>query len=233
MSYRLHHREQLGSTQDLAREWLTEGAEQAPFVLLADRQTTGRGRHGRQWESPRGNLSMTCAVRPDRPLQDWSGVSLVVGVAVSQVLRAECPALDGRLRLKWPNDLMVDGAKLGGILCEAEPPHMLIGIGLNIAEAPPVPDRDTVALADLGLNRLPSPQELATGIATALDHWLRLWAMEGMQAIRSAWLADGPEPGSTVTANGRTGRFAGLGPRGEVLLAVDVQPDWELPPDRI
>jgi len=112
-------RKSVTSTQDVARE-LPIGS-----IVVADHQTAGRGRLDRRWESPAGTaLLASFVLRPD-PL-----LSLTVGVAAAE-------ACGHGVRLKWPNDLLLDGAKLGGVLVEATPSKAICGIGINLGWSPP------------------------------------------------------------------------------------------------
>jgi len=109
----------VASTQDVARS-LPIGS-----IVIADHQTAGRGRLDRRWESPPGTALLASFVLPPNPL-----LSLAAGVAAAE-------ACGGNVRLKWPNDLLLEGAKLGGILVEATPHKAICGIGINLAWAPP------------------------------------------------------------------------------------------------
>ncbi len=125
------------------------------FWLRAGTQSGGRGRLNRQWVSPPGNLycSTVVHVRPaDPPAHSLSFVaSLAVHDAVAQYVD---PA---RLMLKWPNDVLLEGGKLSGILAERSGDHVVVGIGINLASAPELPDRATMALADV-LTDAPEPE---------------------------------------------------------------------------
>ena len=142
------------STQDAARD-LPAGT-----VVVADRQTAGRGRLGRRWEAPSGTALLASFVLPARPL-----ASLAAGVAA-----ADC--CGEAVRLKWPNDLLLDGRKLGGILVERRGERCLVGIGINLSWAPP------------GAARLEADREqLLQRLALALERWFA--AEDG--EILAAW----------------------------------------------
>jgi BirA family transcriptional regulator, biotin operon repressor / biotin---[acetyl-CoA-carboxylase] ligase len=105
-------------------------------VIFTDRQTAGRGQYGRVWHGPIGVLT-TSIVVDGISLAQRSGLSLLAGFAVIEAIEGLCPSLQGLLRLKWPNDLWIEGQKLAGILCDATPPsgrtagRIIVGIGLN------------------------------------------------------------------------------------------------------
>lgn len=172
------------STSSEAHRRLQAG-EQAPFAIIAAAQTAGRGRRGKQWASPKGNLYMTLVLparhgetagTPSEELMRSHGYwPLKAGVLIARFIRAEVGL---RVTLKWPNDLLVQGKKLGGLLLEAgvkgnEPSEVMIGIGLNLNIAPEIEgDYATTALAGLmgegAIDTQAFGQRLATFIA---DEW--------------------------------------------------------------
>lgn len=122
---------EVGSTNDEAKALAREGAPHLSTVV-ADSQTSGRGRAGRSWVSPRGaGLTTSFVVRPRLPVESWTLLPLITGVAAAEAVAAIAGL---SVALKWPNDLRVRGRKVGGILVEAEPPRFaVVGIGINIA----------------------------------------------------------------------------------------------------
>ncbi len=125
--------EETTSTSDLARLAVDNGATSGT-AFQAHIQTEGRGRHGRVWTSPKGNLYLSVIVQPSRPQMDWPGLSLVTGLALAETIS---PLIDQScLTLKWPNDVLVDDKKMAGILLEVYKGAVIIGIGVNMSEAP-------------------------------------------------------------------------------------------------
>lgn len=218
--------------------------------LIADRQSAGRGRAGRQWRDGLGNfMGSTCArARAGDPPAPT--LSLVAGVALHRAIRAMGVTAPDML-LKWPNDVMVDGAKLAGILLERQGDAVVVGIGVNLVAAPVVPDRPTVALADLvptgrsALGVAPPPALSLKGVgdsvvssgqgvtrdqfASVLVHeWstaLALWHNGGWSALRTDWLARAHPAGTLLQVHDRDagviiGGFAGLSPDGAALLRL-------------
>lgn len=195
-------------------------------VVLAERQTAGRGRGGRAWQAPAGNLNFSAVLRPPAgmPGGAWS---LVAGVALIDALRgAVPPAVAADLRLKWPNDVLLRGAKLAGILVDAAlgpggAEWLVIGIGANLVAAPALPDRPTAALADLGVTL--APAALAQAIAEALDRW----AATPWPETRAAWLDRAHPPGTPLAVHDGDrmirGAFAGLAEDGALLLEGGVR----------
>jgi BirA family biotin operon repressor/biotin-[acetyl-CoA-carboxylase] ligase len=165
--------EQTGSTNADLLARAASGTDIDGAVLIAEHQTAGRGRHGRGWlASPRAQVTMSVGVGvADIPPEGWGWLSLATGVAV---LDTVSPLIEGaKAGLKWPNDVLVDGAKLAGILAEAVRPFVVIGVGLNVTQVP-----DDVAgatsLLDLGV-AAPDRDELVRGLLRALGARITAW----------------------------------------------------------
>jgi BirA family biotin operon repressor/biotin-[acetyl-CoA-carboxylase] ligase len=192
--------------------------------LRAERQTAGRGRLGRDWHSVAGNLhaSTLIALRPGDPMV--TGLGLLAGIAVHDALAALLP-LAG-LQLKWPNDVMVGQAKLAGMLLEREGDGVILGIGVNVAQAPRLPDRETIALADLPGGQGIDAACVLDALVPALDDWLARWRAEGTAALVTAWLARGHPAGtrlavSTGADRPQQGCFLGLDAHGALILGLE------------
>jgi BirA family biotin operon repressor/biotin-[acetyl-CoA-carboxylase] ligase len=190
--------------------------------LVADRQTGGRGRAGRVWTGGHGNFMGSTAVNLRASDGQPQTLALVAGVATHRALMAVAPGLAG-LALKWPNDLLVDGAKLGGILLERQGDVVVAGIGVNLAEAPDVPDRATVSLAGLGHEAMRDTFAEALAEAWAAD--LARWHGGGWPALREDWLARAHPSGTLLSVHDARlgpiiGAFAGLDEGGAVLLRL-------------
>ncbi len=187
----------------------------------------GRGRSGRQWASPAGNLHVSLLLRPDAPAQEAGQWGLLAGLALAETAAAIEPE-PRALRLKWPNDLLRHGAKVAGILAEAaltdDAPARLawitLGIGVNLAIAPPLADRPTATLAIAE-----SPEAFAARLIACIDCWAAVQARAGFGPIRAAWAAHGPAPGEAIAVRDGNatlaGRFAGLAADGGLLLDTD------------
>lgn len=189
--------------------------------LIADRQTAGRGRAGRAWNDGLGNFMGSSVARllPGDPPAPT--LALVAGVALHRTLAALAPLPE--MRLKWPNDVLVAGAKLAGILLERQGDAVVIGIGVNLASAPQVPDRPTVALADCGA---PVARDaFAHALAGEWHAALALWHGHGWPALRQEWQTRAHPEGTmlsvrTPDASVLAGAFAGLAPDGAALLRL-------------
>jgi BirA family biotin operon repressor/biotin-[acetyl-CoA-carboxylase] ligase len=216
------HLPETPSTQDLAIAAARDGAHRHAF--LAARQTAGRGRAGRAWHAPQGNLNFSAALRPTPQPLNPAAWSLTAGLALHAALTTHLPPEHHeKLRLKWPNDILYAGAKLGGILVDSSltPSHLIewivIGIGVNLAHAPTLPDRPTASLAQhAGI--ILTPETLAKTLTSELDHWLA----KPFPTIRQAWLARAHPPGTPLrvqTANALIqDRFDTIAEDGALLL---------------
>jgi BirA family transcriptional regulator, biotin operon repressor / biotin---[acetyl-CoA-carboxylase] ligase len=220
----LHFRA-LDSTNEEAQRQLAAGAA-GPLWIVADEQTQGRGRGGRRWQSPKGNLYasllLTLDVNPPVATQLSFVAALAAHDAVSKHLGSDPRET---LRLKWPNDVLLGNAKLAGVLIEsAASPRspglaVIVGIGINISAAPADTDR---AVASLGL--APGACESAfDALADGFDLWFARWdSGRGFATIREAWLARAMalnEPIS-VNLNGSSirGTFRGVDHAGALQL---------------
>ena len=223
-AWRLAVHDVLSSTSDLCRELAGQG-EPEGLAVLALRQTKGRGSRGRAWDSPAGNLHLSVLLRPGEWARSAGQWSLLSGVALWQTVADLVPSA-AALRLKWPNDLLLDGRKLAGILIDSSADAsgrldwLVVGIGVNLAHAPPLAGRATASLAELVVP--PAPAAAAARLLARLDEWRRVRQREGFEAIRAAWLAHGPPMDEPVTLKLRDrlveGAFAGLGDDGGLKL---------------
>ena len=185
--------------------------------LRAERQTAGRGRQGRAWTSPAGNLyaSTIVTVRAGDPPP--ATLALVAGLAVVEAI-----ALPGAL-LKWPNDVMFDGAKLAGILLERSGDHVVIGCGMNVAFAPDVPGRATTCLADH--NAAIPLDRLTNALAAAMTRGVGAWRTGGVAPLAAAWQVAAHPPGTPLIValpDGvvLNGTFDGLDANGALILRL-------------
>jgi BirA family transcriptional regulator, biotin operon repressor / biotin---[acetyl-CoA-carboxylase] ligase len=201
----------------LARGGLGEGV-----WLRAERQTAGRGRQGRAWVSPAGNLHASTLVRLRLADPPAPTLALVAGVAVEEAVSVFLPA-GASLQLKWPNDLLLAGAKLAGVLLERVEGAVVVGIGANLAHHPHVPDRPTTSLAVHGV--AVEAELFADTLAEAFARWLERWRGEGLSVVRARWLARAHPVGTALSA--RTpdggvveGLFAGLDADGLLILRL-------------
>lgn len=206
--YRLQVFEELASTNDEAKRLAAAGAPEGALIV-ARRQTAGRGRSGRVWESPPGNLYFSLLLRPGRPPAESAQLSFVTALALSDALPAPTA-------LKWPNDILARGRKLCGILLEGSADALVVGCGVNVESAPP----GATCLRAEGADA--APETVLAAFCEAFLPWRRRWAEEGFAPIREAWLARAHGLGAAVTARlGREtlhGVFADLDGDGALVL---------------
>lgn len=220
--------------------------------LRADRQTSGRGRQGRAWVSPPGNFyaSTLVRLRPSDP--PAATLALVAAVALEEAVSAYLPSPysresgnpesrsvhavtpGSRLRgstaegvaavtLKWPNDLLIDGAKLSGVLLERAGDAVVIGFGVNLAHHPTGTDRIATSLA--AHDASVAPEDFAETLADAFARWVERWRGEGIDVVRRRWVDRAHAVGAPLTArlpdgSAIDGLFDGLDPEGALILRL-------------
>jgi BirA family biotin operon repressor/biotin-[acetyl-CoA-carboxylase] ligase len=209
----------VASTQTLARSWAEAGAAEGA-VVLADHQTVGRGRRGRAWTAPPGTaLLFSVVLRPPLPVARWPEIPLAAGCAVAEALEG---AAGVAASLKWPNDVLVAGRKLAGILAEAvagAPPLVVLGIGVNVSqrETDWPPDLAARAQSLAGLAAPVTRRELLTAVLARLNAWYAVLLDEGFEAVRIAWRQRGLL-GTRVRLPAGEGTAVDLAPRGELIV---------------
>lgn len=218
--------DEVPSTNDEAARLAAEGAADGT-VVWARCQSAGRGRRGRQWVSPEGNLYCSIVMRPDVPLARAAGLSLVAAVAAGDMVAGFLPGR--KVEHKWPNDILVGGAKIAGILLESSggpqgrAGWVVVGCGVNLAVHPA---GDGLSATDIGRER---GAPVATGEALAallesLHRWRGRWETAGIPPVRDAWLARarglGEEIAVRLPREEVRGRFEGLDETGALLLRL-------------
>lgn len=211
--------DECGSTNDEAARLARAGARHGTIVLAAA-QRTGRGRDGRQWASPRGGLYLSAVLRPPLPLPAVPPMTLAIGIGLCDAVRAAgAPSV-----LKWPNDLLVHGRKLAGVLVEAQSQGgrldcVIVGIGVNLA-GPLPPELAAIALDEAA--GAPVPREaFVTSLLAHLELWIDRYIGVGLEAIVPAWqdrMAVGLAARATVDGAPVAGHVAGLATDGALLL---------------
>lgn len=212
-----------GSTNaDLAARLAAGEPAQEGDWLVADRQNAGRGRQGRTWFDGAGNFMGSTLVRimPGDPAP--ATLALVAGLAVHEAVSPLIPPPQQAM-LKWPNDVMIGAAKLCGVLLERVGDAVVVGIGVNLATAPHLPDRETVALSAFG----PTPDRdlFAQRLAECFAQELARWRTAGLAPLIARWLAAAHPPGTRLAVGEpgevpRYGEFAGLNDDGALQLQL-------------
>ena len=207
--FRVSGFETVGSTNALALDAAREGDAGLHWFAALD-QSAGRGRRGRDWQSHKGNLAASLLLSFDRP-GDYSGLGFVAGVALAEALKALAP--DAPAALKWPNDLLLDGEKLSGILLEAQSlpgggQALAIGIGVNVVAAPTdLPYRAT-CLAAFGLAL--SAETLFSALSDSFADAFALWrGGAGLADVLALWRHHAAGIGGPVSVALPTGRISG------------------------
>jgi BirA family biotin operon repressor/biotin-[acetyl-CoA-carboxylase] ligase len=199
----------------LAASGLEEGV-----WLRAERQTGGRGRQGRSWVSPPGNLyaSTLVRIRPSDPPAPT--LALVAAVALEETVSAYIP---GMAVLKWPNDVLIDGAKLSGVLLERAGDAVVIGIGVNLAHHPTDTDRRATSLAvyDVAI----APEDFIETLTEAFARWVECWRGQGIDMVRRRWVTNAHPIGTPLNVRlpdgaAFDGLFDGLDLEGALILRL-------------
>lgn len=222
--YRLESFPSVGSTNEIAIERAREG-DPGRIWFVSKRQEAGRGRRGRAWETAEGNLAATLLVLPEAEIKVAATLGFVAGLALADALAAVAPGrpvrvgIDGgtplsggRFELKWPNDVLADGAKLSGILLETTMIDdrryaVAIGIGVNVVAHPTDMPYPATSLAALGIAC--DAEHLFLALSDAWVENASLWADgRGLAVIRDRWLSRAAGLGSEVAvrAEGRVVR---------------------------
>ncbi|HET7084932.1 MAG TPA: biotin--[acetyl-CoA-carboxylase] ligase [Rhizomicrobium sp.] len=212
--------EELDSTNSEARR-LAEAGEPGPLWISAARQTAGRGRRGRAWDSGQANLAATLLLRPSAPPATIGQLSFVAALAAADTASHFAPS--AAISVKWPNDVLAEGRKLAGILLEGDVQQgwLAVGIGINLASFPEGTEFPATSLAQLGLAP-PSSENALTVLAMRFAHWYDGWMTNGFDTIRDAWLARAAGLGAPIRARlpAETceGIFEGIDHSGALLL---------------
>jgi BirA family biotin operon repressor/biotin-[acetyl-CoA-carboxylase] ligase len=207
----------LDSTNEEARR-LAKGGVRGPVWIVAREQTAGRGRRGRAWISESGNLFATLLMPVTISLSAQLG--FVAGLAAADAIAAHAPGAE--VTLKWPNDVLLNGKKVAGILLEALGHDSLaIGIGINLAHYPNTTEIPSISIAAVSGNP-PDLDGFLVRLASAMTAWYEIWLKEGFQPVRKAWLLRSSGLGHAIRArladSQRDGVFEDLDQDGALLL---------------
>jgi BirA family biotin operon repressor/biotin-[acetyl-CoA-carboxylase] ligase len=214
----------IDSTNEEAKR-LAGAGEAGPIWISAARQTAGRGRRGRAWESPSGNLAATLMLRPGKTATECAQLSFVTAIAVCDMLAEFAPGTE--VRVKWPNDVLAAGRKICGILLESAsqggeaPSWLAIGVGVNLASHPPATELPATSLTALGIGP-PAADDALLHLAAHFARWYEVWCGDGFPAIRDGWLARAAGLGGRIRARlsheEASGVFEGIDESGALLL---------------
>ena len=200
---RLRRYDILDSTNEEAIR-LARAGECGPLWICAAQQTAGRGRRGRAWVSEPGNLFATLLVESGHCNSAETG--FVAAISVVDVIRRFVP--NDRVKIKWPNDILIGGEKCAGILVEQAPDRLVaVGIGIDLANCPS-------GLGAVSLSAVcgfaPAPDEMLASVAHEMNAWLSVWQEAGFAPIRKAWLARAAGMGEVIRAATPLGNIDGV-----------------------
>jgi len=230
IGHHLHYYEEIGSTNDEAFRLGLAGAPEGT-VLIADRQTAGRGRMQRSWHSPdETNIYNSIILRPEIELAKAPQISILAGVAVAEVLNDYCP---DKVKLKWPNDVLIDRKKVCGILPQVKTSanavnFIVLGIGINVnINNNQFPDeiRDLATSLVIETGNEISRLELIISLYENLTKWYKQLLKKGFGSIREKWLSLTPMIGQTVQVmfyeETVSGQAIGLDEDGSLILLTE------------
>lgn len=216
------------STNDTCFDKCRSG-EGTGLWITANRQLGGRGRRGRQWTSEPGNLYASLLLINPADQQDLGTLPLVAAIAANIAISKVLPNVNSEPKIKWPNDVLIGGSKVCGILLEAErltsQDHaVVLGFGVNIAHHPEHALYKTTAINALGTSI--SPQQLFAHLFNEMKHVLEIWDQgRGISAIRDLWVENAAGIGNDIKVNLPNkvlhGRFVGLADDGNLILRQD------------
>lgn len=230
-AYRLAAFESLDSTNDEARRNAVNAAPEG-LVVLAKEQTKGRGRRGRTWISEPGNLFCSLLLRPHIEILEAAKLSFVAALAIHSTIEEVAGHSNCDIKCKWPNDVLVDGNKISGILLESQAQSgqgvhskmldwLIVGIGINLCHCPdntPYPAGYVNAYRAYPI----APEQMLTILITQFDYWFKQWQSLGFQGIQQEWLKRAKGVGEEITVNLQnevlTGIFETLDPDGCLVL---------------
>jgi BirA family transcriptional regulator, biotin operon repressor / biotin---[acetyl-CoA-carboxylase] ligase len=225
LNYSIHQYPTINSTNDEAKVLLRQGANEGT-VVLADRQTAGRGRWGRSWISGPGNLYCSIILKPQCTLLQAGQLSFVMAVSVGEAILPYLKSIH-KLTYKWPNDLLINQQKVCGILIETESESgglvdaCIVGIGINLSSVPDNPTYPVTAL-NLHTEAQLALDDLFAALLEKINKKYQQWRQYGFEELREKWLERADSLGEMITVTienkKKTGKFLGLNMSGGLLF---------------
>tara|TARA_B100000989_G_scaffold257195_1_gene206629 strand:- start:1032 stop:1832 length:801 start_codon:yes stop_codon:yes gene_type:complete len=217
-------KESTGSTNEDMALLAKQGI--APWtVVQALVQTSGRGRHGKSWDSQIGNLFMSLLLRPNVNRMRWGELSLLSAIAVASTLS---DYVDSQIiEVKWPNDVLINGKKIAGILLEVadfnvEEPSVIVGVGVNISKTPEKFEYPVTCINDYKTGHT-SVDSVFISLLNHFVYWFHIWEDNGFGAIKDEWMRRAFKLGGSVSVENTNGfkaeyKFRGIDMEGAILL---------------
>ena len=216
-NFSIYHYGEITSTADAVKDDFFK-ATNDNFVVVADNQTVGRGRGAKSWNSHTGNLFANIVIPISGDISKYSQMSFVMGLVISDIVSNLTD--NKQVQVKWPNDVLVGGAKICGILLEIVNNKLSIGVGFNVKSAPVIPDYETCSLADLGENI--DKLEILKQLIERFNQWLDTWEVQGFDVILSMWKNRAKGIGSPIKVNLAdktiSGTFVDVDNNGAIIL---------------
>lgn len=219
--------EEIDSTNEEAKRLIRSGKVTKKTVLISKSQSLGHGRYGRNWVSKKGNLYTSIITKLDCSLDKAAHYSFIASVTVGDVVKEIIPA-DYEIEYKWPNDVLVNGAKVSGILLESLKDEssnywLVIGVGVNINNCPEISEKTVVNLSSCVGSNL-NVDNFFDKFINNFESKENLWKNKGFSCIRTAWLKNAHRLGDEITVNLSNkkfkGNFEGINDNGELEINV-------------
>ena len=210
----------IGSTMEAAHALVAQEAPEGTLIFT-EQQSQGRGRLGREWNSPEGGAYFSVILRPTQAVSAIPQLSLVAGLSAAEGIRQLCRIYPS---IRWPNDLLIDGKKLAGILVESKNGAVVVGVGVNVKTKLSALPETAVTLAQLCAT-CPNPHQVVGALWRKLAYWYDIWASQGFAPVREAlrpWMTHFGQPVHITSGNARfEGTAADLDEQGRLVARLD------------
>jgi BirA family biotin operon repressor/biotin-[acetyl-CoA-carboxylase] ligase len=223
-NFTISHYQEIDSSNKLAQELIALNKIHHNHIIRADRQTAGKGRYGRVWQSPMGNLYFSLVLKPNKNLVLASQLSFLGAVAMGLAITQA----GGAVQYKWPNDILLDGKKIAGLLLEStgNGEFIIIGIGVNINSHPDNSPIQAYPATDLKASGVEISREiLLKNFLNNFSDLYQTWQDFGFSAIRNLWLKSAFNFNKIIAVNlpdkKLTGRFIDLDQNGNLVLELE------------
>lgn len=218
----INHYQELESTNCLALQLIKNNSINHNQIILADLQTAGKGRMGKNWASPEGNLYFSLILKPQKPINISAQLSFLSAVAMGLTL-AKFGA-EKKINYKWPNDILIDGKKVAGILLESDADFVVLGVGVNIKF---YPENTTYPATSLHQEDfiISNKENLLKKFLENFSNLYQKWLNFGFAPIRNLWLAEAFNLGKEIKVNlpgkSLSGVFKDVNKEGNLVLEID------------